>query len=264
VKQKKDELTVTDLLSMAKHAAAGMSYLEGKKVVHRDLALRNLLVTVENSKYIVKISDFGLSRQIESGIYTTQDKNIPVKWCSPEVLELGEYSSKSDVWGFGVVLWELFSYGKIPYTGMSNAEAAEKVSQQGYRMPAPDKCPEGVYDIMRHCWRSKAKLRPSFAKIFSLLDECWKSEMGGAVTSSQVAHVADVERPLERAESFYNTTSEFDSSSSMSSNRDDVSEMEEQPNESFYDIDSKKKEEQPAASSTNEKKEVEEGFYATT
>jgi len=128
------EIKSTDLLAMTKDAAEGMNYLSKQKIVHGDLALRNLLVTstgTEDSKYIIKVADFGMSRVLAEKDYTSLDNDkgilIPVRWTAPEVFDHGKISIQSDVWSFGVLLWELFSYGKRPYPGISNKEIVSSV-----------------------------------------------------------------------------------------------------------------------------------------
>jgi serine/threonine protein kinase len=144
-------------------AAAGMKYLGEKKVIHRDLAARNLLAAHGDAhhKCIVKIADFGLSRVSEGGFYQSDKKSISFKWTAPEVIKYGRYSSSSDVWSFGVTMWEIFSYGEIPYQFMSNKEATEAVTQ-GYRLPSPSACPQDVYQVILSCWNEDADDRPSF------------------------------------------------------------------------------------------------------
>jgi serine/threonine protein kinase len=152
-------------------AAAGMKYLGEKKVIHRDLAARNLLAAHGDAhhKSIVKIADFGLSRVTEAGFYKSENGTIPFKWTAPEVIKHGTFSSSSDVWSFGVTMWEIFSYGELPYQSMSNREAIDAVAR-GYRLPSPTACPENVYQVMLSCWKESAEDRPSF-EVFNQFSE---------------------------------------------------------------------------------------------
>ncbi|XP_066567675.1 tyrosine-protein kinase Fer [Amia ocellicauda] len=162
LRKKKDDLKTKQLVKFALDAAAGMAYLELKNCIHRDLAARNCLVGENN---LLKISDFGMSRQEDDGIYSSSGlKQIPIKWTAPEALNYGRYSSESDVWSYGILLWETFSLGVCPYPGMTNQQAREQV-EKGYRMTSPQKCPEEVYKIMQRCWEYKPENRPKFADI---------------------------------------------------------------------------------------------------
>ncbi|XP_030623362.1 protein-tyrosine kinase 6b [Chanos chanos] len=147
------------LIDMAAQVADGMSYLEANNSIHRDLAARNVLV---GEGYICKVADFGLARIIKEPFYTSEDKTIPYKWCAPEAISHGRYSNKSDVWSFGVLLYEMLTYGGIPYPAFSNREVYHQITENGYRMPAPTKCPQYVYDIMLACWRDNPEDRPDF------------------------------------------------------------------------------------------------------
>lgn len=162
LRKKKDDLKPKQLVKFALDAAAGMAYLESKNCIHRDLAARNCLVSENN---ILKISDFGMSRQEDDGIYSSSGlKQIPIKWTAPEALNYGRYSSESDVWSYGILLWETFSLGVCPYPGMTNQQAREQV-EKGYRMTAPQKCPEEIFRIMQKCWEYKVENRPKFGDI---------------------------------------------------------------------------------------------------
>ncbi|XP_021263363.1 tyrosine-protein kinase Fes/Fps isoform X2 [Numida meleagris] len=156
-------LKVKELIKMTENAAAGMEYLESKHCIHRDLAARNCLVTEKNT---LKISDFGMSRQEEDGIYASTGgmKQIPVKWTAPEALNYGRYSSESDVWSFGILMWEAFSLGAVPYANLSNQQTREAV-EQGVRLEPPEQCPEDVYRLMQRCWEYDPRRRPSFGAI---------------------------------------------------------------------------------------------------
>ncbi|XP_062334937.1 tyrosine-protein kinase Fer isoform X1 [Osmerus eperlanus] len=162
LRKKKDDLKTKQLVKFALDAAAGMAYLEAKNCIHRDLAARNCLVGESN---LLKISDFGMSRQEDDGIYSSSGlKQIPIKWTAPEALNYGRYSSESDVWSYGILLWETFSLGVCPYPGMTNQQAREQV-EKGYRMSCPQKCPEEVYKAMQKCWEYKPENRPKFSDL---------------------------------------------------------------------------------------------------
>ncbi|XP_072258858.1 tyrosine-protein kinase Fes/Fps isoform X2 [Pyxicephalus adspersus] len=156
-------LKTKELIKMSENAAAGMEYLESKHCIHRDLAARNCLVTEKN---VLKISDFGMSREEADGVYSSTGgmKQIPVKWTAPEALNYGRYSSESDVWSFGILLWEAFSLGSVPYSSMNNQQTREAI-EQGSRLPAPDNCPEDIYQLMLRCWEYDPRKRPNFSTV---------------------------------------------------------------------------------------------------
>ncbi|XP_022825870.1 tyrosine-protein kinase Fer isoform X2 [Spodoptera litura] len=162
-------LSSRSLLAMCRDAAGGMRYLESKNCIHRDLAARNCLVGDDN---IVKISDFGMSREEEEYIVSGGMKQIPIKWTAPEALNFGKYTSLCDVWSYGVLMWEIFSKGDTPYAGMSNSRAREKIDT-GYRMPAPEGCSEDVYALMLRCWEYEAEKRPHFHQIYTIIDNIY-------------------------------------------------------------------------------------------
>ncbi|XP_047228656.1 tyrosine-protein kinase Fer isoform X1 [Girardinichthys multiradiatus] len=162
LRKKKDELKTKQLVRFAVDAAAGMAYLESKNCIHRDLAARNCLVGENN---VLKISDFGMSRQEDDGVYSSSGlKQIPIKWTAPEALNYGRYSSESDVWSYGILLWETFSLGVCPYPGMTNQQAREQV-EKGYRMSCPQRCPDDVYKVMQRCWQYNPEDRPKFSEL---------------------------------------------------------------------------------------------------
>ncbi|XP_073995313.1 tyrosine-protein kinase Fer isoform X3 [Rhodnius prolixus] len=159
-------VTTKQLLTMCRDAAAGMRYLESKNCIHRDLAARNCLVGENN---IVKISDFGMSREEEEYIVSDGMKQIPIKWTAPEALNFGKYTSLCDVWSYGVLCWEIFAKGGTPYPGLSNSKAREKIDS-GYRMPAPEGTPEEMYRVMLHCWEYQPENRPHFDQIYCIVE----------------------------------------------------------------------------------------------
>lgn len=161
-----DKLSTKGLLGMCQDTANGMEYLESKNCIHRDLAARNCLVGDTN---VVKISDFGMSREEEEYIVSDGLKQIPIKWTAPEALNYGKYTSLCDVWSYGVLCWEIFSKGGTPYQGMTNTRARELIDS-GYRMPAPDGTPDEVYQLMLRCWQYEAEDRPHFVEIHATVD----------------------------------------------------------------------------------------------
>ncbi|XP_071997816.1 proto-oncogene tyrosine-protein kinase ROS isoform X2 [Engystomops pustulosus] len=168
-------LSTVDLLDMSLDISRGCAYLEKMHFVHRDLAARNCLVSVkENNKSmrIVKIGDFGLARDVyKSDYYRKKGEGLlPVRWMAPESLIDGIFTTRSDVWSFGVLLWEMFSLGQQPYQGYSNIEVLHYV-RSGERMDSPDNCPDDMWDIMLKCWAQNPSQRPSFVQIQKQIEE---------------------------------------------------------------------------------------------
>ncbi|XP_078416980.1 tyrosine-protein kinase receptor Tie-1 isoform X3 [Cetorhinus maximus] len=153
-------LTSQQLLQFASDVTKGMQYLSEKQFIHRDLAARNVLV---GENLVAKIADFGLSRGEEVYVKKTMGR-LPVRWMAIESLNYSVYTTKSDVWSFGVLLWEIVSLGGTPYCGMTCAELYEKLPQ-GFRMEKPLNCDDEVYEFMRQCWRDRPYERPTFAQI---------------------------------------------------------------------------------------------------
>ncbi|XP_023366326.1 muscle, skeletal receptor tyrosine-protein kinase [Otolemur garnettii] len=172
-------LSCAEQLGIARQVAAGMAYLSERKFVHRDLATRNCLV---GENMVVKIADFGLSRNMYSADYYKANENdaIPIRWMPPESIFYNRYTTESDVWAYGVVLWEIFSYGLQPYYGMAHEEVIYYV-RDGHILSCPDNCPLELYNLMRLCWSRLPADRPSFASIHRILDRmCQRA--GGAVS----------------------------------------------------------------------------------
>jgi serine/threonine protein kinase len=141
-----------------------MDYLSAQRFVHRDLAARNCLL---DSNSCAKIADFGLSRDIyESNYYQIRNKvcKLPIKWMSPESLENQIFSIKSDVWSYGVLVWELLTRGINPYPYIKNKFIFYHL-KDGYRLPKPEYCPKSLYAVLLECWSLNPKARPTFCKI---------------------------------------------------------------------------------------------------
>ncbi|XP_057899837.1 ephrin type-A receptor 3 [Melospiza melodia melodia] len=164
------QFTVIQLVGMLRGIASGMKYLSDMGYVHRDLAARNILI---NSNLVCKVSDFGLSRVLEDdpeAAYTTRGGKIPIRWTSPEAIAYRKFTSASDAWSYGIVLWEVMSYGERPYWEMSNQDVIKAVDE-GYRLPPPMDCPAALYQLMLDCWQKDRNNRPKFEQIVSILDK---------------------------------------------------------------------------------------------
>ncbi|NXW24348.1 EPHA2 protein, partial [Circaetus pectoralis] len=170
LREKEGEFGVIQLVGMLRGIAAGMKYLANMNYVHRDLAARNILV---NSNLVCKVSDFGLSRVLEDdpeATYTTSGGKIPIRWTAPEAISYRKFTSASDVWSYGIVMWEVMSYGERPYWELSNHEVMKAINE-GFRLPAPLDCPSAIYQLMMQCWQQERSRRPKFADIVSILDK---------------------------------------------------------------------------------------------
>ncbi|XP_061756369.1 ephrin type-A receptor 7 isoform X2 [Nerophis ophidion] len=164
------KFTIIQLVGMLRGIAAGMRYLVDMGYVHQDLAARNVLV---NSNLVCKVSDFGVSRLLNEDpetVYSTTGGKIPVRWTAPEAVQFRKFTSASDVWSYGIVMWEVMSYGEWPYWDMSNQDV-NKALQEGYRLPAPMDCPPGLHQLMLDCWQKDRGDRPKFDQIVSILDK---------------------------------------------------------------------------------------------
>ncbi|XP_030422632.1 tyrosine-protein kinase SYK isoform X3 [Gopherus evgoodei] len=162
--QKNRHVKDKNIIELVHQVSMGMKYLEENNFVHRDLAARNVLLVTQ---HYAKISDFGLSKALASdeNYYKAQSHGKwPVKWYAPECMNFYKFSSKSDVWSFGVLMWEAFSYGQKPYKGMKGSEVAQMI-ERGERMESPEACPTEVYDLMKLCWTYKVDERPGFSAV---------------------------------------------------------------------------------------------------
>ncbi|KAM5272042.1 ephrin type-A receptor 5 isoform 8-T8 [Ctenodactylus gundi] len=170
LKKNDGQFTGIQLVGMLRGIAAGMKYLSDMGYVHRDLAARNILI---NSNLVCKVSDFGLSRVLEDdpeAAYTTRGGKIPIRWTAPEAIAFRKFTSASDVWSYGIVMWEVVSYGERPYWEMTNQDVIKAV-EEGYRLPSPMDCPAALYQLMLDCWQKDRNSRPKFDDIVNMLDK---------------------------------------------------------------------------------------------
>ncbi|XP_032624797.1 tyrosine-protein kinase Tec isoform X2 [Chelonoidis abingdonii] len=173
LRQKRGHFNKDTLLTMCQDVCEGMKYLERNSFIHRDLAARNCLV---NESGVVKVSDFGMTRYVLDDQYTSSSgAKFPVKWCPPEVFNYSRFSSKSDVWSFGVLMWEVFTEGKMPFEKNTNYEVVTMVSQ-GQRLYRPKLATKNVYELMVMCWHEKPEGRPTFEDLLHIIDEIAESE----------------------------------------------------------------------------------------
>uniref|UniRef100_A0A8C7XA13 Src-related kinase lacking C-terminal regulatory tyrosine and N-terminal myristylation sites n=1 Tax=Oryzias sinensis TaxID=183150 RepID=A0A8C7XA13_9TELE len=162
-------LSSAHLIYMSGQISEGMAYLEDRNIVHRDLAARNILV---GDDLVCKVADFGLARIIRDSVYTaSRNTKIPVRWTAPEAALHQRFSVKSDVWSFGVLLYEMMSRGKMPYEGSFLNKEVMTILTSGYRLACPTRCPENIYKIMMDCWAAEPSKRPSFHALHSQLDD---------------------------------------------------------------------------------------------
>ncbi|NXQ27603.1 ZAP70 kinase, partial [Alaudala cheleensis] len=165
---KKDEITTSNIVELMHQVSMGMKYLEEKNFVHRDLAARNVLLV---NQHYAKISDFGLSKALgaDDSYYKARTAGKwPLKWYAPECILFHKFSSKSDVWSYGVTMWEAFSFGQKPYKKMKGPEVISFI-EQGKRMDCPQECPAEMYTLMQQCWTYRWEERPGFVDVENII-----------------------------------------------------------------------------------------------
>ncbi|KAG9339002.1 hypothetical protein JZ751_024400 [Albula glossodonta] len=172
------------LVGMLRGIASGMKYLSEMSYVHRDLAARNILV---NSNLVCKVSDFGLSRFLQENsadpTYTSSlGGKIPIRWTAPEAIAFRKFTSASDAWSYGIVMWEVMSFGERPYWDMSNQDVINAI-EQDYRLPPPPDCPTLLHQLMLDCWQKERSARPRFANIVSALDKLIRNPASLKITA---------------------------------------------------------------------------------
>ncbi|XP_029695845.1 ephrin type-B receptor 4-like isoform X1 [Takifugu rubripes] len=177
------QFTTIQLVGMLRGIAAGMKYLSDMSFVHRDLAARNILV---NSNLVCKVSDFGLSRFLTESssdpTYTSSlGGKIPIRWTAPEAIAYRKFTSASDVWSYGIVMWEVMSYGERPYWDMSNQDVINAI-EQDYRLPPPPDCPTSLHALMLDCWQKERANRPRFSDVVASLDRLIRNPASLKVT----------------------------------------------------------------------------------
>ncbi|CAH8626734.1 unnamed protein product [Schistosoma guineensis] len=147
-----------------------MSYLEEMNSVHRDLRAANILV---DQDYSVKVSDFGLAKIISDDSHADPNTKFPIKWTAPEAALQHIFSIKSDVWSFGILMYEIVTYGGTPYPGMTTRQTVAEV-EKGYRLPCPHTpehpCPDDLYNLMRKCWDARPENRPTFRSLYDVFE----------------------------------------------------------------------------------------------
>ncbi|KAM9355322.1 tyrosine-protein kinase FRK-like [Pholidichthys leucotaenia] len=176
-KDKGAKLRLADQIEMAAQVASGMAYLEIQNYIHRDLAARNVLVGDNN---IYKVADFGLARVFmkeNENVYEPKEgTQFPVKWTAPEVIHENRFTIKSDVWSFGILLYEIMTFGQMPYPSMTNFQVVQRVTR-GYRMSSPPSCPKMLYELMLDCWKENEQDRPTFETLQWKLEDCFNQDV---------------------------------------------------------------------------------------
>uniref|UniRef100_A0A8P4KBR9 Tyrosine-protein kinase n=1 Tax=Dicentrarchus labrax TaxID=13489 RepID=A0A8P4KBR9_DICLA len=173
LRQRRGSFSLGSLLSICLDVCEGMEHLEANGFIHRDLAARNCLV---NDSLVVKVSDFGMARYVLDDQYTSSSgAKFPVKWSPPEVFNFCKYSSKSDVWSYGVLMWEVFTEGRMPFEQNQNHEVVTLVTK-GHRLYRPKLATPTIYDIMQLCWHERPEERPSFSQLCLMISDALEGD----------------------------------------------------------------------------------------
>ncbi|KAI7799925.1 tyrosine-protein kinase SRK2 [Triplophysa rosa] len=180
-KDRGSRLHLSDQISMGAQVAAGMAYLELQNYIHRDLAARNVLVGDNN---MCKVADFGLARVFlmesensDDNVYEAKEgTKFPVKWTAPEAIHENKFTIKSDVWSFGILLYEIFTFGQMPYPTLTNYQVVKKLTT-GYRMSCPPNCQKYLYEIMSDCWKEVPADRPTFETLQWKLEDFFEADI---------------------------------------------------------------------------------------
>jgi FMS-like tyrosine kinase 1 len=216
--KEKIHLTMSRLISWSEQIATGMTYLASMKVVHGDLACRNILLARNN---VVKICDFGLAKHLEYKNYYKKDKDkmgpVPVKWMAIESLRDNLFTSQSDVWSYGVVLWELFSLGDSPYAKTSLYQVYDEVVHGGLRLEKPDLASTPIFEVMRSCWNDDPDVRPTFEQLTTLLNNIYMEYKTGRLSTPSVGPFSATLQALPEPRSAFANSLYFSSEVSTAS-----------------------------------------------
>ncbi|XP_065827236.1 insulin-like growth factor 1 receptor isoform X1 [Oscarella lobularis] len=165
-------LSIAQLVDVAAQAASGVAYLASRKFVHRDIAARNCLVGENDTQLSVKISDFGMARDVyQQEYYRRSGGALPIRWMAPEAITDGKYTVESDIWSLGVLLWEIFTFGYQPYFGRDNEQVIGGILQGNLTLECPPLCPRPVFQLMLRCWERNPSERITSGDVASALQD---------------------------------------------------------------------------------------------